>query len=111
MLAISMLLSYQLWCISVNTTTIEHYDYSRRKRWAKRQQTKFIYPFDHGRLRNLRAVLGDTWTDWLSVTPTRGDGIHEPISAKFLRSLDKGDVHWNVLEDTDEHDKKLVKVV
>ncbi len=43
-LAISMLFSYQLWLVARNTTTIEHYDYSRRKRWAKKRQTKFIYP-------------------------------------------------------------------
>jgi hypothetical protein len=44
MLAIAMLFSYQMWLVLRNSTTIEHYDYSRRKRWAKRKQVKFIYP-------------------------------------------------------------------
>ncbi len=35
-LALSMLCSYQMWCLMRNTSTIEHYDYSRRKRFAKR---------------------------------------------------------------------------
>lgn len=35
-LSLAMLLSYQMWLLLRNTSTIEHYDYSRRKRFAKR---------------------------------------------------------------------------
>ena len=98
-------------CVSLNTTTIEHYDYSRRKRWAKRNKSIFLYPFDNGRLNNFRAMMGDSWQDWLSTSRTRSDGIHEVVSVKFLRSLDKGQLHWNVIDDAAEKEKQLAKIL
>lgn len=110
-LAIGMLMSYQIWCISHNTTTIEHYDYSRRKRWAKRNGSKFMYPFDNGWMNNFRATMGETWRDWLSTSKTAGDGLHEQIASQFIRSLEKGEPHWNILEDAAEREKKIEKAV
>lgn len=116
MLAISMLFSYQMWLLGINSTTIEHYDYSRRKRYAKKHGTKFIYPFSHGWKNNLRTILGRSYVDWVSTSKTEGDGLHEEISHEFLHSLDKGQTHFNVFEpdseDTrKEQNKRLEKIV
>jgi hypothetical protein len=99
MFSIAMLMSYQIWCVSKNTTTIEHYDYSRRKRWAKRNRMLFMYPFDNGAMNNFRATMGETWRDWISTKKTNGDGLHEHISGEFIHSLEKGFTHWNVVDD------------
>jgi hypothetical protein len=59
--------------------------------------------------------MGETWRAWLSTSRTPGDGLHEPISAVFLHSLDKGQVHFNVFEADAETDAdkstKLEKIV
>lgn len=111
LLSILMLLSYQLWCVTKNTTTIEHFDFSRRKRWAKRKDTKFIYPYDLGWKNNFKLIMGETFWDWFSMTRTQGDGYHEHVSQKFLSSLDKGEQHWSVVDDADAQGKKSAKLV
>jgi hypothetical protein len=115
-LAIAMLCSYQLWLIGINSTTIEHYDFSRRKRFAKKHKSKFIYPFNNGWSVNMRATMGRHWTEWVSTNKTEGDGFHDSISQDFLHSLDKGEVHFNVLEQDNEEtrtgqNKILEKIV
>lgn len=110
-MAIGMLLSYQLWCMMRNTTTIEHFDYTRRKRFAKRTNAPFLYPFDLGWRTNLRAFFGrDVW-EALSAVPTPGDGLHETVSDNFLASLDRGERHWNFADaDADEREQRSRKV-
>jgi|JI10StandDraft_1071094.scaffolds.fasta_scaffold1357857_1 hypothetical protein len=105
-----------MWLLTINSTTIEHYDYSRRKRYSKKHKTKFIYPFDHGWRKNLRATLGRSFWEWVSTKRTEGDGYHEEICQEFLQSLDKGQTHFNVLEQDSEdtkkdQNKKLEKIV
>lgn len=106
-LAISMLLCYQLWCLWRNTSTIEHYDYSRRQDYANRNGIPFLYPYDHGWRQNLKHFFGRNLWDSLSAIPTAGDGYHESISPKFLSSLRKGVVHWHLdIEDANRHESK-----
>ncbi len=75
-----------------------------------------VFRYDNGSRANLRATFGETWIEWLSVTRPAGEGHHEQVSTEFLHSLDKGEVHFNILDDTDsdsktEREKKLDKIV
>ena len=47
-----------------NTTTIEEFDYNKRKWEAKRDRSTFVYPYDlGGAINNWCFLMGENWTD------------------------------------------------
>lgn len=76
-LAILMLLCWQLWLVSKNTTSIEYEDSERQKYTCKKEGKAFKYVnvYNVGTMGNFRSVMGNGVLWWLLPTRPEGDGL------------------------------------
>jgi len=80
MLGVCGLFIYQMTLVSSNTTVIESLDNDSKERKARREGRIFVYPYDLGRLENIRSVLGSDIRTWLYPTKPKGDGLTWRVS-------------------------------
>jgi len=76
-LAIVMLLSWQLWLVSSNTTSIENEEYEKL-RYTNRKEGKtykHVNVYNLGSLANIKSVFGNQILWWWLPTPCPGDGL------------------------------------
>jgi len=76
-LAIMMLLSWQLWLVGTNTTSIENEEFERLRYSTKREGKNYshVNVYNLGSLANFKAVLGTQILWWWLPTPCPGDGL------------------------------------
>ncbi|KAL5284496.1 ZDHHC6 family protein [Megaselia abdita] len=73
-LAVGMLLYYQLRAILTNKTGIEDWIVEKANFRRKQEDLEpFVYPYDLGRWKNFRQVYGNFWGSVV------GDGVHWPV--------------------------------
>ncbi|KAK4521802.1 uncharacterized protein ATC70_004339 [Mucor velutinosus] len=85
MIAVGILTSYHIYCITTNTTTIEGWEKGRSltiKGMGKIQNIKC--PYDQGIYRNVQAVLGRWPIFWLIPGQMSGTGVDFPITTKYI---------------------------
>ncbi|KAG2203044.1 hypothetical protein INT47_013260 [Mucor saturninus] len=85
MVAVGILTSYHVYCITTNTTTIEGWEKGRSltiKGMGKIQNVKC--PYDQGIYKNLQSVLGQWPIFWFLPGPMSGTGLDFPISTKYM---------------------------
>lgn len=76
-LAIMMLLSWQLWLVSANTTSIENEEFEKL-RWTTRKEGKVykhVNVYNLGNLANFKSVFGNQILWWWLPSPCQGDGL------------------------------------
>ncbi|OAD08697.1 Zn(2)-C6 fungal-specific transcription factor, partial [Mucor lusitanicus CBS 277.49] len=81
MIAVGILTSYHIYCITTNTTTIEGWEKGRSltiKGMGKIQNIKC--PYDQGIYKNIQAVLGRWPIFWLVPGQMSGTGLDFPIT-------------------------------
>jgi palmitoyltransferase len=76
-LAILMLLSWQLWLVGTNTTSIENEEHERLRYSTKREGKayKHVNVYNLGSMANFRAVFGPQVLWWWLPTTCPGDGL------------------------------------
>ncbi|KAL0140261.1 DHHC palmitoyltransferase-domain-containing protein [Mucor lusitanicus] len=85
MIAVGILTSYHIYCITTNTTTIEGWEKGRSltiKGMGKIQNIKC--PYDQGIYKNIQAVLGRWPIFWLVPGQMSGTGLDFPITTKCI---------------------------
>ena len=81
----SLMMWYQWYLLSINTTTIETHEQDRVTRQIRRGQIPFFeYPFDVGVWRNMTDVMGPNILLWLwPFSQTEHDGLLYPVSQPY----------------------------
>lgn len=76
-LAIIMLLSWQLWLVGTNTTSIENEEFEQLRYTTKREGKVYTHVnvYNLGNMANFKAVLGPQVLWWWLPTPCPGDGL------------------------------------
>jgi len=76
-LAIIMLLIWQMWLVSSNTTNIEHEDFERSKYNCKKEGKKYaaVNIYNLGMIQNFKMVFGSSFLWWLVPTRPEGNGL------------------------------------
>jgi len=76
-LAIVMLLSWQLWLVSSNTTSIENEEFEKLRYTNKKEGKpyKHVNVYNLGSLSNFKSVFGNQILWWWLPTPCQGDGL------------------------------------
>jgi len=86
LLSIGMLFWWQIWLISQNKTSIEHFQARKKKREAEKQGIKKIavdHPYHLGFISNLKATLGNNIWMWPFPTVLPGSGLEFPVSKQY----------------------------
>lgn len=81
----SLMMWYQLYLLTINTTTIETHEQDRVTRQIRRGQIPFFeFPFDVGLWRNMTDVMGPNILLWLwPFSHTEQDGLLYPVSQPY----------------------------
>jgi len=76
-LAIVMLLSWQLWLVATNTTSIENEEFDKLKYTSKKEGKvyKHVNKYNLGSMANLKSVFGPHVIWWWLPTECPGDGL------------------------------------
>lgn len=76
-LAIMMLLSWQLWLVASNTTSIENEEYEKLRYTTKKEGKvyKHVNVYNLGSMANFKSVFGNQVLWWWLPTPCQGDGL------------------------------------
>jgi len=90
-LSIGSLLTYQLWLVSHNKTTIDYYAHAKEVKKARQagEKPRVYYPFDLGStVENMRQTLGPSVWTWLLPTEPIGDGLTFRMSRRAQLDLE-----------------------
>lgn len=76
-LAIMMLLSWQLWLVASNTTSIENEEFEKLRYTTKKEGKvyKHVNVYNLGSMANFKSVFGNQVLWWWLPTPCQGDGL------------------------------------
>jgi len=76
-LAIFMLLTWQLWLVAANTTSIENEEFDKLRITCKKENKvyKYVNVYNLGSLANLKSVFGSHILWWWVPTSSPGDGL------------------------------------
>lgn len=97
MIAVGILTSYHLYCITTNTTTIEGWEKGRSltiKGMGKIQNVRC--PYDQGIYKNIQVVLGRCPIFWLLPIPMSGTGLDFPITTKYIDDCEETTIEKSI---------------
>ncbi|KAI9301457.1 DHHC palmitoyltransferase-domain-containing protein [Cunninghamella echinulata] len=85
LIGISILSGYHIYCITTNTTTIEGWEKGKRLTLKSMGTIHDVaYPYDQGRLNNIKAVLGRQPLLWFWPRQMEGNGLTFPVNISNL---------------------------
>eukprot|EP01102_Stenamoeba_stenopodia_P017650 TRINITY_DN6364_c0_g1_i1.p1 TRINITY_DN6364_c0_g1~~TRINITY_DN6364_c0_g1_i1.p1 ORF type:complete len:401 (-),score=19.19 TRINITY_DN6364_c0_g1_i1:157-1359(-) len=90
-LGVCVLLVWQLWLLYNNCTTIEVTAYQQYQKDAAKLRRNFYWPYDLGKINNIKALMGSSVGLWfVPATPKDiGDGLSFPLNEHYSEMMNR----------------------